>query len=189
MDSDAPVKEVLDDLYTLLEALETQNIAILQFLKEQKIAPEDKLQPYLEQAGNASSVKWRAARARMNHLFAPAPKKATEAVRAPGKAAPPSSGAGQPDSAEKAANQQNGTENTDQETRDGHDQDQGSRAPEKHREGQAKPDQRTADSLPAAQSSQREPHEQNRPTPDKEQDRDPGSEHSESEAPRPGATK
>jgi hypothetical protein len=83
MDSDAPVKEVLEDLYTLLENMETQNTAILRFLQDQKIASEEKLQPYLEQAGNASSVRWRAARARMEHLFAPAPTKATEAVSAP----------------------------------------------------------------------------------------------------------
>jgi hypothetical protein len=72
-----PIKEVLDDLFTLLEALETQNIAVLQFLKDQGIAPGDKLAPYLDRAGNASSVKWRAARARMNHLLAPAPKKSS----------------------------------------------------------------------------------------------------------------
>lgn len=93
MGSDAVVKEVLDDLYTLLESIETQNIALVQFLRDQGIAPDEKLRPYLEQAGNASSVKWRAARARMNHLFAPAPKKATEAVTARSK----------PDSAQPAA--------------------------------------------------------------------------------------
>lgn len=79
MEIDAnPIREVLDDLFTLLEALETQNIAVLQFLKDQGIAPDDQLAPYLNRAGNASSVKWRAARARMNHLLAPAPKKASE---------------------------------------------------------------------------------------------------------------
>ncbi len=41
-----PIKEVLDDLFGLLESLETQNIAVLQFLKDQEIAPEDKLAPY-----------------------------------------------------------------------------------------------------------------------------------------------
>jgi hypothetical protein len=79
MEIDAnPMREVLDDLFTLLEALETQNIAVLQFLKDQGIAPDDKLAPYLDRAGNASSVRWRAARARMNHLLAPAPEKASE---------------------------------------------------------------------------------------------------------------
>jgi len=73
-----PIKEVLDDLFGLLESLETQNIAVLQFLKDQEIAPEDKLAPYLERASAASSVKWRAARARMNYLLAPAPKKPSE---------------------------------------------------------------------------------------------------------------
>jgi hypothetical protein len=72
------MREVLDDLFTLLEALEAQNIAVLQFLKDQGIAPDDKLAPYLDRAGNASSVRWRAARARMNHLLAPAPEKTSE---------------------------------------------------------------------------------------------------------------
>src|ERR1051326_8985105 len=79
MDSTA-VKEVFEHLYSLVETLETKNIAILRFLQDEGIATEEKLAPYLEQAGNASNVKWRDARARMEHLFAPAPKKATEQV-------------------------------------------------------------------------------------------------------------
>jgi hypothetical protein len=73
-----PIKEVLDDLFTLLETLETQNIAVLQFLKDQGIATEETFAPYLERAGAASSVKWRAARARMTFLLAPAQKKSPE---------------------------------------------------------------------------------------------------------------
>jgi hypothetical protein len=76
--TDNPIKEVLDGLFTLLETLETQNDAVLEFLKDQGIATDEKLAPYLERAGSASSVKWRAARARMAYLLAPAPKKATD---------------------------------------------------------------------------------------------------------------
>jgi hypothetical protein len=67
------IKDIFDDLFSLLEALETQNIAVLQFLQDENIAPEKKLAHYIERAGNASSVKWRAARVRMEHLLAPIP--------------------------------------------------------------------------------------------------------------------
>lgn len=66
-----PLKEILGELFSLLETLEANNIAILQFLREQGIAPDQKLSPYLEQAGRASNVKWLAARRRMEHLLTP----------------------------------------------------------------------------------------------------------------------
>lgn len=65
------MKEVLNELFSHLERLETQNEAILQFLKEKKRVTDKQLAPYLEQAGNASSVRWRAARVRINHLLEP----------------------------------------------------------------------------------------------------------------------
>jgi hypothetical protein len=65
------MKEVLNELFSHLEKLETQNEAILQFLKEKKRVSDKQLAPYLERAGNASSVKWRAARVRINHLLEP----------------------------------------------------------------------------------------------------------------------
>ncbi|MFL6311125.1 MAG: hypothetical protein ACJ71W_03375 [Terriglobales bacterium] len=65
------MKEVLNELFSHLERLETQNEAILQFLKEKKRVTDKQLAPYLEQAGNASSVKWRAARVRIDHLLSP----------------------------------------------------------------------------------------------------------------------
>jgi hypothetical protein len=70
-----PIKEILDELFSLLESLETQTLAVTQFLKDQGIATDKKLAPYLDQAGNASSVKWRAARARMHYLLSPVAKK------------------------------------------------------------------------------------------------------------------
>jgi hypothetical protein len=65
------MKEALNELFSHLEKLETQNEAILQFLKEKKRVTDKQLAPYLEQAGNASNVKWRAARVRINHLLEP----------------------------------------------------------------------------------------------------------------------
>ena len=69
-----PIKEILDELFSLLETLETQSLALTHFLKDQGIATEEKLAPYLDRAGNASSVKWRAARARMQYLLSPVKK-------------------------------------------------------------------------------------------------------------------
>jgi len=73
-----PLKEIFDELFGLLESLEAQSMALTQFLKDQKIGNDKKLAPYLEQAGNASSVKWRAARARMEYLLAPMQKEADD---------------------------------------------------------------------------------------------------------------
>ena len=69
-----PIKEILDELFSLLESLETQSLALTQFLKDEGIATDEKLAPYLDRAGNASSVKWRAARARMQYLLSPIAK-------------------------------------------------------------------------------------------------------------------
>src|SRR5947209_8963472 len=68
MNSEA-IKEILNDLFSHLERLETQSEAILQFLKEKKRVADKQLAPYLEQAGNASNVRWRAARVRIEHLL------------------------------------------------------------------------------------------------------------------------
>jgi hypothetical protein len=65
------VDEMLDELLPSFEALETQNAAILQFLKEKGITTDEQLAPYLEQARNASSIRWGAVRLRMRHLLAP----------------------------------------------------------------------------------------------------------------------
>src|SRR5262249_1417012 len=73
---DNAIREIFEGLFDLLENLETQNVAILQFLKENADATDQRLKPYLDQAGNAASVKWRAHRARMEHLFSPIPEAA-----------------------------------------------------------------------------------------------------------------
>jgi hypothetical protein len=76
-----PIKEILDELFSLLESLETQSLALTQFLKDQGIATDEKLAPYLDRAGNTSSVKWRAARARMQYLLSPAAKKTDDQAK------------------------------------------------------------------------------------------------------------
>jgi phage repressor protein C with HTH and peptisase S24 domain len=74
------VQEILHDLFSSLEALETQNTAILQFLKDKGIATDEELASQLEQAGKASSVRWRGVRVRADYLFASAIKAAEQAA-------------------------------------------------------------------------------------------------------------
>ena len=74
------VEEILHDLFSSMEALETQNTAILQFLKNKGIATDEELASHLEQAGNASSVRWRGVRVRADYLFASAIKAAEQAA-------------------------------------------------------------------------------------------------------------
>jgi hypothetical protein len=72
---------LLQELLPAFEDLDAQSAAILSFLKDRGIATDEALKPYLEQAGMASSVKWRAVRARLAHLLAPPPKAATEVAK------------------------------------------------------------------------------------------------------------
>jgi hypothetical protein len=80
MDENSFVQEILRDLFSSMEALETQNTAILQFLKDKGIATDEELASHLEQAGNASSVRWRGVRVRADYLFASAIKAAEQAA-------------------------------------------------------------------------------------------------------------
>jgi hypothetical protein len=66
------MQEIVHELFSSLESLETQSAAILQFLKDKGLANDEELAPYLEQSGNASSVRWRGARVRIDHLISSA---------------------------------------------------------------------------------------------------------------------
>jgi hypothetical protein len=68
------MQEILHELFSSLEDLETQSRAILQFLKDKGITNEKELAPYFERAGTASSVRWRAVRARIDYLLSSALK-------------------------------------------------------------------------------------------------------------------
>ena len=65
------LKEILSELFALLETQETNSSAILQHSKDQGIASDENLSIYLDQAGKASNVKWRATRMRMEYLLTP----------------------------------------------------------------------------------------------------------------------
>jgi hypothetical protein len=62
-------QELLDELGSSLQNLETEQAALLQFLKDNGVLSNEQFAPYLEQAGKASSVRWRAAHTRLERLF------------------------------------------------------------------------------------------------------------------------
>ncbi|MGH9641000.1 MAG: hypothetical protein ACRD3Q_01105 [Terriglobales bacterium] len=72
--------QFLHELFSALEDLETQSAGILQFLKDKGLATDQELAPYLEAAANASEVRWRAARLRIETLLAGAIREAEEEV-------------------------------------------------------------------------------------------------------------
>jgi len=74
-------QELLNELGSSLENLEALQAALMQFLKDKRIVTDEELAPYLNQAGNASSVRWRAAHVRLEHLFSAAAQKEQQTVK------------------------------------------------------------------------------------------------------------
>jgi len=72
------VEELLDELFSSLESLEAKSAATLQFLKQRDHVTDEQLAPYLEQAGNASNIRWRAGRLRIMSLLSAAMKSVEE---------------------------------------------------------------------------------------------------------------
>ncbi|HEX3102879.1 MAG TPA: hypothetical protein VHQ22_00415 [Terriglobales bacterium] len=71
-------QEILDDLIPSLKALDTRSAAILELLKHEGIASDEKLAPYLEQAASASNVRWLGVRVRIERLLSFLEKDSTE---------------------------------------------------------------------------------------------------------------
>src|SRR5580698_9589165 len=58
-----PIAEIFDEMFTLMQDLETRSVAVLEYLQEQGGVTDEKLAPYLDRAAAAADVRWRAARA------------------------------------------------------------------------------------------------------------------------------
>jgi hypothetical protein len=118
------IEDLLTEIFSSLEPLDAQSAAILQFLKAKGLATDDELAPFLEQAKNASNVRWLAARVRIGSLLNSALKSAeakpTDAKPTEAKAAsqtaglPPTASKTEEAEGSKQTNQKNETEETTQ---------------------------------------------------------------------------
>jgi hypothetical protein len=77
------LREMLHEIFSSLEALETQNAAILSFLKDKGLVSDEELAPHVELAANASNVRWRAVQVRMDYLLSSATKAAEQPAEKP----------------------------------------------------------------------------------------------------------
>jgi hypothetical protein len=66
------VQEILEEIFSSVEDVETQSAAILQFLKDKGMANDEELVPYFERAKTSSGVRWVAIRARVDYLLSSA---------------------------------------------------------------------------------------------------------------------
>jgi hypothetical protein len=80
-------RQILDDLLPSLEALDTKASALLQLLKDKGIATQEEMKTYLDQAANASNVRWLAVRVRLDYLLSSAAKPQDEAPQTKDEAA------------------------------------------------------------------------------------------------------
>ena len=128
------VQEILHDLFSSMEALETQNTAILQFLKDKGIATDEELASHLEQAGNASNVRWRGVRVRADYLFSSAIKAAEQAAE---KETPKSA---ETEQESKPATKQRDKKETAKNTRQGANQAADDNKPENDQSQNVKPE-------------------------------------------------
>lgn len=81
-------QEILHELFSSLETLDTQNAAILQLLREKGMASEEELASCMERAGDMASVRWRAVRVRVDYLLSSAMKAEEEAAERKKKESP-----------------------------------------------------------------------------------------------------
>src|ERR1700688_141985 len=85
------IQDILTEVFSSLEPLDAQTSAILQFLKAKGLATDGELAPFLEQAGNASNVRWLAARVRIASLLSSALNPAPHSAASPPASASPAS--------------------------------------------------------------------------------------------------
>jgi len=64
------IDEILEELSSTLQKVESQSAAVLELIKDKGIVREEELAPYLERASAASSVRSRATRVRLAALLA-----------------------------------------------------------------------------------------------------------------------
>ena len=89
------IQELVNELTSSLEDIETQQRALFQFLKDRGDFTDEQFTAYLSQAGKASGVRWRAVRVRLDHLIEgekTREEKAAEAEKEKNKEKPASGG-------------------------------------------------------------------------------------------------